>query len=95
MKEKRPIILGNRLYYFKDKDRSFGNFVRYKGSYIIYMLKNTIGDDKFYELLRRFYSSYDGKWVTYKDFENTVNEVCNADLTWFFDQWVRGQKFLS
>ncbi len=92
VKEGRPVILGNRLFYHKNKDKKYGSYIAYKGSYILYMLKNTVGDDKFCTLLREFHKRYNGKKVSYRDFESLTSEICQGNFGWFFDQWVRGSE---
>ncbi|HIP48199.1 MAG TPA: M1 family peptidase [Lutibacter sp.] len=59
-----------------------------KGAWVLHMLRTKIGDDKFFEILRNFYSQYKNSNASTEDFIEIVNSVTQQDLNSFFDQWL-------
>lgn len=60
-----------------------------KGALVLHMLRHTIGDEPFLNLLSRFYRENAGKLVTTEDFEAAVETETGREMGWFFDQWIR------
>lgn len=60
-----------------------------KGALVLHMLRRTIGDDHFMNVLSSFCRENAGKLVTTADFEAVVESESGRDMGWFFDQWVR------
>lgn len=60
-----------------------------KGALVLHMLRRTIGDEHFMNVLSRFYRQYAGKLVTTADFEAAVETETDREFGWFFDQWIR------
>jgi len=62
-----------------------------KGSYVLQVLEDEMGPDAFgrslWEWQRRNPTRHIGSW---EDFEKVVNLLSPQNLTWFFDEWVRG-----
>jgi aminopeptidase N len=50
----------------------------------------TMNEDRFSEMMRDFYRSYQGKRASTEDFRAVAERHTGADLGWFFDQWVYG-----
>jgi aminopeptidase N len=59
-----------------------------KGAWVLHMLRRQVGDEAFFEVIRRYYSAFrDGTaWTT--DLERIAEEVSAQDLGWFFGQWL-------
>ncbi len=61
-----------------------------KGAAVLHMLRYTIGDSLFFEVLHQYASNpllqYES--ATIPDFINTVNTVTGEDYQWFFDEWI-------
>ena len=87
-----PIGIGTRL------GRDYQIITYDKGSYVLHMLRNqlldlrTMNDSNFINLMGGFFKLSQGKAVTTEDFIDYAEQFLNADLTWFFDQWVYGYK---
>jgi aminopeptidase N len=62
--------------------------VFYKGAYVYHMLRTTIGDDKFFNLLKNYYSNYKGKNSGIEDFETLADKVSAQKLRGFFGMWI-------
>ena len=68
-----------------------------KGSWVLHMLRNELGDDIFWKGMRSFYEKYRNKNVLSSDFEEVMEKVSGKDLSGFFYQWlyVAGQPELK
>ena len=60
------------------------------GAGVLVALRATIGDDAFFELLRRWVADNDGTSRTTEDFMALAEEVAGKDLQPFFDEWLLG-----
>lgn len=66
-----------------------------KGALVLHMLRTlllnvTKSDDTFFDVLRRFLDTHEGKAASTDDFIATLTAVAPGDWQWFFDQWVHG-----
>lgn len=67
-----------------------------KGAYVLHMLSSmlldfkTMHDPEFVDLMRDFYSRYNGRRASTEDFRKCVEEHVGMDMGWFFDEWVYG-----
>ncbi len=63
-----------------------------KGAYVLQVLEDELSADTFIQCLQEWIRSnplgHIGAW---EDFEHVVDRVAGRDLTWFFDEWVRGK----
>jgi len=64
------------------------NTIYNKGAYILHMLRQVMGDDKFFKLLKKWYLSYKFKFARIRDFIRMAEEVYGKDLSWFFNAWL-------
>jgi hypothetical protein len=59
-----------------------------KGGWFLHMLRRQVGDERFWNGIRAFYSRHrDGNAMT-EDFQRVMEEVSGQDLGWFFEQWI-------
>ncbi len=61
-----------------------------KGALVLHMLRYVMGDESFYRLMESYARKYAGTSVESRDFESLASEVYGEDLSWFFDEWIRG-----
>ena len=80
-----PLSSAGRLDLFSPE---FQSLVTDKGAMILHMLRWVVGDQKFDQSMRDFYSQFAGKEATVDDFRNIVEKVYGDKLTWFFSQWL-------
>ena len=73
-----------------DQSAAFQSIVFYKGSMVFRMLRETIGKEKFDQLLHTFLDNYRGKNASIDDFEKLATQVAGDNLRYFFAQWVEG-----
>lgn len=60
----------------------------YKGAAVYRLLRETMGKDKFNQLLRSFLNQYRGKQASIEDFEKLASQVQGSNLRYFFARWV-------
>lgn len=71
-----------------DQSPAYRSVVLYKGAYVYHMLRTTIGDDKFFNLIKSYYSTYKGQNAGIDDFESLTNKVSGANLRGFYGLWI-------
>src|SRR6266496_2280608 len=73
-----------------DQSAAYQSIVFYKGSMVLRMLRETIGKDKFDQLLHTFLENYRGKNASIDEFEKLASAIAGENLRYFFAQWVEG-----
>ncbi|HEX2578169.1 MAG TPA: M1 family metallopeptidase, partial [Aquihabitans sp.] len=68
---------------------TFDNAVYEGGALVLHALRRTIGDDDFFELLRRWYGDHRGSNATTEDLVALAEEVSGDELDAFFQAWLR------
>ena len=58
------------------------------GAVVLHALRKTIGDDKFFALLKQWAADNNGQSRTTEDFVALAEQVAGQDLTEFFDRWL-------
>lgn len=66
-----------------------------KGAYVLIMLREIMGEEKFMKAMRNFFSEYNYKIADSNDFQGTVEEIMGNSFSWFFDPWIRGTERLD
>ena len=67
------------------EDRSL---VYNKGAYVIHLLRQELGERRFWPAFRQYTRAYFGKSVTTRDFQITMERASKRDLREFFSKWV-------
>jgi tetratricopeptide (TPR) repeat protein len=80
-----PLSSAGKLDLFSPE---FQSLVTDKGAMILHMLRWVVGDQKFDQSMRDFYTQYQGKEATVEDFRAVVEKAYGDKLTWFFSQWL-------
>ncbi|UCE74095.1 MAG: hypothetical protein JSV56_13925 [Methanomassiliicoccales archaeon] len=76
-------------------DFNYNSLIRHgKGFSFISALDITIGKDTFQRAYKRTLAEYGGKRLGWKDFQKLCEKESGENLNWFFDQWVRSDKYL-
>ena len=73
-----------------DQSAAYQSVVFYKGAMVFRMLRETIGREKFDELLARYVGEYRGKNASIDDFETLATAVNGENMRYFFARWVEG-----
>lgn len=71
-----------------DQSPAYRSVIFYKGAYVYHMLRDMIGEDKFLNTLKTYYSTYKGKSASIDDFEAVAEKTSGANLRGFFGLWV-------
>jgi aminopeptidase N len=72
-----------------DTRKVLNALVYQKGGWTLHMLRGQVGDDKFWEGIREYYSRYRDRNATTEDFRRVMEEVSGKELSTFFDQWLK------
>ncbi|MDP2088573.1 MAG: M1 family aminopeptidase [Flavobacteriaceae bacterium] len=91
--------------YFESPENESKNLVRFeyrhredmfdlvsynKGGAILHMLRNFMGDEAFFESIKRFLKQRQYNTAEATHFRLIAEEVSGKDLNWFFNQWYYG-----
>ena len=60
-----------------------------KGAWVLHMLRERLGDEKFWRGIRLYYARYFNATASTDDFMRAMEEASGDDLQGFFDQWLR------
>ena len=78
-----PKAIGNPL-----PSQMFHPTVYWKGALTLHALRQRVGDDTFFELIRIYYQTYRDGSAQVEDFIALANEISGEDLTDFFNSWL-------
>lgn len=74
---------------------SYGAITYGKTATVLLTLESIIGEHKMQEAIRTWFERYKFTHPTEEDFMNTVNQVAGQDLSWYWDQAVKGTQVLD
>lgn len=80
----RPIV--TNLY--TEPDDVFDSHAYPKGAYVLHMLRDLVGTEKWWKGIHLYLRIHAEKTATTKDFQKAIEEASGQDLDWFFDQWL-------
>ena len=83
-----PIYLGYRLGHIKGESKVFRALVYNKGAAVLHMLRRLIGDEAFFNGLRRFYADNRFKKAGTDDLRKAMEAASKRDLNRFFERWI-------
>jgi aminopeptidase N len=81
---RRPIVSN----VFHQPIDVFDRHLYEKGSLVLHMLRQELGDDLFFRSLRRYCGDNQDRNVTTDDLVRAIAEETGRHLDWFFDQWL-------
>lgn len=61
-----------------------------KGAIVYKLLRDTLGEQKFDQLLKQFIQKYRGKNASIREFEDLSSQIAGNNLRYFFARWVEG-----
>lgn len=80
-----PVIQSARM---EDYSPELWALTAHKGAAVLNMLRYTIGDDKFQQVLKQYVEKYAFKPVVTDDLRKVVDEVTGKSMDYFFIQWI-------
>jgi len=73
-----------------DQSAAYQSIVFYKGAMVFRMLRESLGKEKFAQLMQKFLDQYRNKNASIDDFERLTSQVAGRNMRYFFAQWVEG-----
>jgi len=70
----------------------FNSSVYQRGAFVLVALRDEVGDDLFFEIVRTYVDRYTDGNVTTDDFIAVAEEISGRDLTQLFDVWLFGEQ---
>jgi aminopeptidase N len=77
-------------YHYADQEDMFDDVSYSKGSLILHMLRNYLGDSAFFKGLQLYLTRYSFQSAEAHQLRLVMEEVSGKDLNWFFNQWYFG-----
>ena len=77
-------------FYYEDKEHMFDAVSYHKGSAILHMLRDYLGDDAFFEGITLFLNEHAYGKAEAHQLRLAFEKVSGKDLNWFFNQWYFG-----
>jgi len=74
-------------YYYEKKEDMFDRHSYQKGGQVLWMLQDYLGDEAYYEGLKKYLHDNAKQSVEIHDLRIALEAVCGEDLNWFFNQW--------
>jgi aminopeptidase N len=90
-KSSLQLDLPNDNFYgsvYKTSGFIFSRTVYDKGAWILEMLRNELGDELFFKIIKEYLNRFAFSSATTRDFILLCNEISKKDLNWFFNQWL-------
>ncbi len=73
-----------------DQSSAYQYLMYGKGAFVYKLLRQTLGDQKFDQLLRTYLQQYRGKAASIDDFERLTSQLAGQPMRYFFARWVEG-----
>jgi aminopeptidase N len=85
-----PVSLGSRLGHIKNERRVFRALVYNKGAAVLHMLRRLVGDEVFFNGVRRFYTEQKFQKAGTDNLRAAFEVEYGKPLDRFFEQWING-----
>ncbi len=73
-----------------DQSTAYQYIMFAKGAMVYKLLRDTLGEQKFDQLIRLFIDRYRDKNASVDDFEKLASEIAGTNMRYFFARWVEG-----
>jgi aminopeptidase N len=73
-----------------DQSAAYQSIVFHKGAMVFRMLRETMGKEKFDQLLRTYLDQNRGKNAAIDNFEKLTSQIAGENMRYFFAQWIEG-----
>jgi len=94
--ERSKVIRFSKQYNHAVIDTNYTNLLHLlnpnsyqKGAWVLHMLRNEVGEDVFWEIIKTYYEEYKYSNANSFDFIEIVNRITKKDYSYFFNQWLR------
>ena len=75
-------------HHFHDPIELFNSHVYAKGSLILNMINDHLGEDGFWRTIEHYTRTYQYDNVETSDFKRAIEETTGQNMEWFFKQWI-------
>ncbi|MEL7001126.1 MAG: M1 family aminopeptidase [Bacteroidota bacterium] len=82
--EDKPLVFES----WDNPSRNDRNIVYYKGAYVLHLLREKVGDEKFWQGVKNYSQRYYGQSAITEDFQSEMEIATGTDLSGFFAEWV-------
>jgi aminopeptidase N len=82
--------IGRAPAVLDDQSAAYQSIIFYKGAMAFRMLRETLGREKFANLLRTFLNNFRDKNAAIDDFERLTTQIAGQNMRYFFAQWIEG-----
>lgn len=86
---RRPIVCS----VYTDAMDLFDSHSYPKGAWVLHMLRDLLGDEKWWKGIAHYVAKRARTVVTTEDFRDAMEEATGEELDWFFDQWLYGMGY--
>lgn len=97
--QRRQMVQGYNLYVTPERDYPVAEFHRkrderdnaigyQKAAMVFHHLRGEVGDQIFWQTLKKFVAQYQGRHADWGDIERVFSDESRQDLRWFFTQWI-------
>ena len=73
-----------------DQSTAYQYIMYAKGAFVFKLLRDSLGQQKFDQVIRTFLNEYRGKNASVDDFEKLTSRVAGENMRYFFARWVEG-----
>lgn len=73
-----------------DQSTAYQYIMYAKGAFVFKLLRDTLGEQKFDQLMRNYLQQFRGKSASIDDFEKLTSQVAGTNMRYFFARWVEG-----
>lgn len=81
---RRPIV----SYRYNRPGNMFDRHSYPKGGRVLHMLRFELGDERFWQAIRRYTEMNQFRTVETADFRRAIEDATGEGMNWFFDQWL-------
>jgi aminopeptidase N len=74
-------------FQYENREDVYDAISYQKGARVLHMLRKSVGDEAFFESLKKYVQTYKYTSVEYEQLRMVFEDVIGEDLNWFFDQW--------
>lgn len=75
-------------YRYTDPNDMFDSHTYPKGGRVLHMLRFELGDEAFWQAIRRYVEINQFRTVETADLRKAIADATGQELNWFFDQWI-------
>ncbi len=88
VEEGRDDVVGSPMSHWAGRGDAYGLIVYLKGPLFFHALREQVGDETFFQILRRYYQTYAYGIATPEGFLQVAEEVSGVELDELYEEWI-------